>query len=70
MQEVPVATRDYIVSLETAGFISPDCRSCLQDFYPELVKGKKLGDIFAPRHQASKRCESGKRAHCTCDTCF
>lgn len=25
---------------------------------------------FAPRHTASDRCRSGKRAHCTCDTCF
>lgn len=23
-----------------------------------------------PRHDASERCESGKHAHCTCDTCF
>ena len=25
---------------------------------------------FGPRHFASDRCESGKRNHCTCDTCF
>lgn len=23
-----------------------------------------------PPHRASERCESGKRSHCTCDTCF
>lgn len=23
-----------------------------------------------PRHQASSRCRSGQRAHCSCDTCF
>jgi hypothetical protein len=23
-----------------------------------------------PYHDASPRCESGKRPHCTCDTCF
>lgn len=23
-----------------------------------------------PSHDASPRCESGKRNHCTCDTCF
>lgn len=23
-----------------------------------------------PHHDASPRCESGKRNHCTCDTCF
>jgi hypothetical protein len=25
---------------------------------------------FGPKHDASPRCESGKRPHCTCDTCF
>jgi hypothetical protein len=25
---------------------------------------------FAPRHDASPRCESGKRNHCSCDICF
>lgn len=23
-----------------------------------------------PSHEPSSRCQSGKRAHCTCDTCF
>jgi hypothetical protein len=27
-------------------------------------------DQMMPPHDASPRCESGKRAHCTCDTCF
>lgn len=27
-------------------------------------------DQMMPRHTASARCESGKRNHCTCDTCF
>lgn len=25
---------------------------------------------FHPSHDASDRCESGKRIHCSCDTCF
>lgn len=25
---------------------------------------------FGPSHDASNGCESGKRDHCTCDTCF
>lgn len=25
---------------------------------------------FAPPHDASARCESGKRNHCACDICF
>jgi hypothetical protein len=28
------------------------------------------GHSLAPTHQASVRCQSGGRAHCTCDTCF
>lgn len=28
------------------------------------------GETFHPSHNASPRCESGKRNHCTCDTCF
>lgn len=28
------------------------------------------GDGMLPPHDASDRCESGKRNHCTCDTCF
>lgn len=27
-------------------------------------------DSMMPSHTASARCESGKRAHCTCDTCY
>jgi len=27
-------------------------------------------DLYAPRHKASTRCESGKKPHCTCDRCF
>src|SRR5258708_735162 len=28
-----------------------------------------LGEFY-PSHFASQGCESGKRPHCTCDTCF
>lgn len=31
---------------------------------------RKDGNDFHPPHDASPRCESGKRAHCSCDTCF
>ena len=27
-------------------------------------------DPMMPSHTPSSRCESGKRPHCTCDTCF
>lgn len=51
------------------GSIDPSCPSCVSYFG---APGDPLrnGDAFAPRHEASDRCQSGKRAHCTCDTCF
>lgn len=27
-------------------------------------------DPMMPHHEASDRCQSGKRSHCTCDTCY
>ena len=31
---------------------------------------RSQGSDFHPPHDASPNCESGKRAHCSCDTCF
>jgi hypothetical protein len=31
---------------------------------------RAAGNEFHPSHDASDRCESGKREHCSCDTCF
>ena len=31
---------------------------------------RERGNTFFPSHHASERCQSGKRNHCTCDTCF
>jgi hypothetical protein len=31
---------------------------------------RAAGNNFHPPHDASDRCESGKRPHCSCDTCF
>ncbi len=35
------------------------CRGC-----------RRNGDGFGPSHETSRNCQSGGRAHCTCDTCF
>lgn len=32
--------------------------------------GMKTTDPMLPNHYASKNCESGSHAHCTCDWCF
>lgn len=31
---------------------------------------KYKDDQMMPPHEASSFCKSGKRSHCTCDTCF
>ncbi len=33
-------------------------------------KLREDGVSFFPWHDASMNCQSGRRAHCTCDTCF
>ena len=38
----------------------PDCSYCAK-FKPGAMM---------PPHDASPNCESGRRNHCTCDTCF
>lgn len=54
-----------IARLEASGDLDPNCALCKSEFYPH----PKL-EPFAPAHKASSYCRSGKRAHCTCDTCF
>lgn len=41
---------------------NPDCSRCRQ-FLEE-------GLTLSPRHTASVRCQSGRRSHCSCETCF
>lgn len=36
-----------------------DCKTCLE-----------YSVFGGPSHDASQRCESGKRSHCSCDCCF
>lgn len=40
----------------------PDCKYCA-----ELLE---KGQYFAPHHDAGVCCRSGRRPHCTCDSCF
>lgn len=42
-----------------AGIVAEGCAYCAAHW---------LG--IMPSHTASLRCQSGKRPHCTCDTCF
>jgi len=50
-----------------SGRIDPNCSTCMEVFG---TRDDPHAHAFAPGHTASRRCESGKRAHCTCDTCF
>lgn len=36
--------------------------------YCDRMRAEKVS--FFPDHDASQRCMSGKRSHCSCDTCF
>lgn len=62
---VPMERPQIIARMEAAGDLVPTCLTC-REFY----ETPDPRDTFAPRHQASIRCQSGRRAHCSCDTCF
>jgi hypothetical protein len=38
------------------------CRYCESE--------REAGNTFFPSHVPSRGCRSGRRPHCTCDTCF
>ena len=43
----------------------------LRDRYCEICQPAMAGGTkMVPYHDASDRCQSGKRTHCSCDTCF
>lgn len=65
-----VAKGTYLHELVENGEINLSCMMCQVSFIPEILKGKKITDIFAPRHKAKEWCKSGKHPHCTCDSCF
>lgn len=41
-----------------------------QVVHPTCAQCVSIGDGHGPRHTASRRCQSGKRPHCTCDACW
>lgn len=57
---------DALQRMERAGELDPGCLGCRERYdYPGMP-----WEVFMPNHKASPRCESGRRPHCTCDTCF
>jgi len=65
-----VAIQVFITQFEREKELDPNCKTCVEVFYAQLLAGKNFSDIFAPRHKASDKCKSGKHTHCSCDTCF
>lgn len=61
----PCAYQERLQRMISRGSIDPECDFCQREFLSHL----RL-DPFAPRHTAMDTCRSGKRPHCTCDTCF
>lgn len=60
---VPTLTEEQVIAQRVAsGSIVKGCSGC-EPFFRDP-------NAMAPRHKASDRCRSGKRSHCTCDTCF
>jgi hypothetical protein len=59
---------EWIEQLEAEGHLDPTCPTCIKVFYPHMRAHDEFP--FAPHHKASARCESGRRPHCSCGTCF
>jgi hypothetical protein len=55
---------ERIERLEKMGVIEPGCAGC-REFYAHPTLSP-----FAPRHRPGTYCQSGRRPHCTCPTCW
>lgn len=56
--------QEKIRRLEASGDLVSDCMGCSEFYAHPFIHP------FAPAHRASAGCRSGRRNHCTCDTCF
>jgi hypothetical protein len=63
----PSETREQMISRwEKEGWLDPTCLGCKEIYEHEGMPTS----VFAPSHEASSLCKSGKKPHCTCNTCF
>lgn len=68
MNKLQETAIERITRLESIGYLDPNCKTCQEIFYPAYKHGDV--SVFAPSHKPNDKCKSGKRPHCTCDTCF
>lgn len=57
--------KERIERLERMGMLDPDCKTCQEYFYTHHSL-----EPFYPRHKPGSMCQSGKKPHCTCPTCW
>lgn len=38
--------------------------------HPDCTQCKRYSVFGGPDHDASRRCKSGRKPHCSCDTCY
>lgn len=60
----PETREERLLRWEKSGSYDPDCGAC------EKVRNHPTLSPFAPGHRSNSFCRSGKRNHCTCDSCF
>lgn len=65
---MPETRQEQIARWEREGWLDPACPGCA---YIYRATGHLPTEVaMGPHHDPSPCCRSGKRPHCTCDTCF
>jgi len=67
---VTTELKDDLVAQANALLKQPSRHLAPEGECSECDRYRANGISFHPSHTASSSCESGKRAHCTCDACF
>jgi hypothetical protein len=63
---VPETRAQAIARWESQGWLVPGCPGCEERY----AAAAGPGSVHGPNHTASRRCDSGKRPHCSCDACW
>jgi hypothetical protein len=57
----------FLLEAERVGALDSTCAECAPVYHAD---DPSLMQFMQPNHTASPRCQSGRRAHCACATCF